>query len=402
MSKEIRLPAPHPLFIPRQKGLGRRVDHPGTAVRCDGEVFEIMTMEKTGGQWVYHLEPWDGLHTPRTCVSWELQSEHVFSAQVRRERVQGGKQQLAWRLRVLLGFLPAGHQRRLEATLGLDPARATFASALAELMVSLVILVLAAISRFGGGISGEQGVYSPWLNPPAWLTVLAACMALESLVRLVLVTADGDPRGSFLLALLDLRFKSAEGGDLNKDDYAHAGNLLVARTPAQKMHWERWGGVNFQGQDYALLDCRRIHTSWLYRLEISQTPFSAVTEDSERAYNVASDRSFVLAPLWGFLPAELQNEAASFGRYHPPAFVLWSIIVNLFFSLPALVVDVFAVSSGHAVLWNYFRGALAAFLLHESLFRLVRYWKGREITGSFLGLLIKPVYYMAVRDGVRL
>jgi len=120
----------------------------------------------------------------------------------------------------------------------------------------------------------------------------------------------------------------------------------------------------------------------------------------ERIRNVASDRSFVLAPLWGFLPPDLQGELSTYGRYIPSSFVKLSIFINLAVSLPALIVDVFAFASGNAGVWNLLRGVFAACLLHETLFRLIKYARSREVTGSFLAILVKPFYYMAFRDVV--
>jgi hypothetical protein len=397
MSKEIRLPEPHPRFTSRRRGKFHRVDHPGTAIRIEGELFEIVHAKQSSGQWAYSLEPWDEQLTPRVCVEWGPQAEKEFLDASRRERIREKKSALAWTFQVLLGFLPEKHQRRLETTLGLDAGRATYLSAWAEFLVSLAFPVMALLGRLGG----EQG--APWLfrmviKLPLWLVVLSGVTLLEGLFRLVWNIASGDPVGSFLLAIVDLKFSRTEREDLNADDYSRPGSFFIARTPVPKKHWERWKGVNFEDKDFALKDVQRIHMSWLYRFEESRAVFPVITPESERSYNVASDRSFVLAPLWGFLPPDLQGKLSSYGRYAPPAFVKLSISINLAISLPALVVDVFAFASGHAALWNLLRGIFAVCLLHETLLRLAKYSRDREVTGSFLAFLVKPVYYMAFKD----
>jgi len=68
MAQELRLPAPHPQLRPRVKGEMRRPDHPGTAVRVGGELFEVMEVGQSGQEWIYRLEPWTGRDTIRVLV----------------------------------------------------------------------------------------------------------------------------------------------------------------------------------------------------------------------------------------------------------------------------------------------------------------------------------------------
>jgi hypothetical protein len=68
MTKEIRLPAPHPRFRPRLEGEGRRPGHPGTAVQIGPDLFEVVSAGRSGGEWVYRLEPWREQDTIRVCL----------------------------------------------------------------------------------------------------------------------------------------------------------------------------------------------------------------------------------------------------------------------------------------------------------------------------------------------
>ena len=70
MTKEIRLPAPHPRFRPRLEGEMRRPSHPGTAVRIGKDLYEVVRAEKSGKEWLYRLEPWTGEDTIRVYVEW--------------------------------------------------------------------------------------------------------------------------------------------------------------------------------------------------------------------------------------------------------------------------------------------------------------------------------------------
>jgi hypothetical protein len=53
---------------------------------------------------------------------------------------------------------------------------------------------------------------------------------------------------------------------------------------------------------------------------------------------------------------------------------------------------------GSKEIWSLVLLAAAVSLLVESVLRLVRLMNNGETTGSFLAFLVKPVYYMAIKD----
>jgi hypothetical protein len=305
-------------------------------------------------------------------------------------------------LQALLGFLPAKHQERLSSSIGLDPGKATFWSALLECAVGLPLAALYVIGKWAGG-GGEAGM-NFLLNLPPWVGIPAALAVLEGVVRLILNLASHDPVGSAPFALLDLRLREPAADDLMADDYTTAGDFFIARTPVPKPWWEEPGGVWWQGEPYKLADHQRIHMSYLYKfarlhLEGAGEGFAVVDPLKERIRNVASDRSFVFSPLWGYLPADLQGKLEALGRYRPLPAVRLSIALNLFLALPIIVADLWAFASGTAGLWNGLRFLFGLVLFHESALRLYHLFKG-AVTGSFLGALVKPLYYMAFREGL--
>ncbi len=408
MSREIRLPAPHPQFVARRPGGQLRADHPGTAVRFNGELFEVTRAAQAGPEWVYTLEPWDDAQTIRTLVEWDPHVERRFVEGARLEKAAGRKGALAWRLQALLGFLPASHQERLNASIGLDPGRATFWSAVLECAAGLPLAVLFVVGRYAGmmGGAGGEGRWEFLLNLPAWLGVLAILAVIEGGLRLVLNLATGDPMGSVPFNLLDLRLKDPAKDDLMSDDYTVAGEFFIARTPVPKPWWETPGGVVWEGEPYRLLECKRIHMSYLYRFGRlhgggdEAAGFAPVDPVRERVRNVASDRAFVLAPLWGYLPPAMQARLETLGRYRPLPFVRLSIGLNLAMAVPIVVADLWAFAIGAAGVWNGLRFLFGLFLLQENLLRLYRLLRDRAVTGSFLAFLVKPVYYMAFREGL--
>ncbi|MBM3293560.1 MAG: hypothetical protein FJY82_03455 [Candidatus Aminicenantes bacterium] len=150
-AREIRLPVPHPRFRAHREGSGRAPTHPGTAVRIGEELFEVVSSLNAGGEWVYRLEPWTGDHTIRVYVEWGAEAERKFLDETRAEKTRGRKTALAGAAQRLLGFLPAKFQERLASSLEFDPVRATFFSAVLEILASLLPAVFFGLQFLGAG-----------------------------------------------------------------------------------------------------------------------------------------------------------------------------------------------------------------------------------------------------------
>jgi len=78
-------------------------------------------------------------------------------------------------------------------------------------------------------------------------------------------------------------------------------------------------------------------------------------------------------------------------------FVKLSIIFDLFMFPSHRVVDVFSVATGTWTGWNLLRGFSASCSAGDAS-APGQVSHDREITGSFLAFLIKPLYYMAFRE----
>ena len=237
MTKEIRLPAPHPRFWPRREGDLRRPAFPGTTVRIGEDLFEIVKAEKSGEEWIYGLEPWTGAETIRVYVEWDEEAERGFAAGLREARVQERKDLLAWASQIFVGFLPARIQDRLNEERGLDPARATFWSAVLETIVASPFAFVFVISLFAGG-TGRLG-----LALPAWAGPLAFVAAVDGVFRLVAVLSTGEPLGSVFLAVLGFRLRSDGPKDVPQDEILPFGDEMTIVSPLPKVWWERAGGV---------------------------------------------------------------------------------------------------------------------------------------------------------------
>jgi len=392
MMKEIRLPAPHPRFRPRLEGGMRRPGHPGTTVRIGEDLYEVVAAEKSGGEWVYRLEPWTGQDTIRVYVEWGEESERDFTASLRDERIREQKNLLAWGAQAFLGFLPAKNQERLHQATGLDPARVTFWSAALETMVASPFALLFVINLVTGGIRGLG------ISIPTWGGVLAFAAMAEGVFRLAAVISTGEPIGSLFFALLGLRLKS-EGPQYDPSDeiLAIEGELNVV-SPVPKVWWERTGGVTYGGESYILAGSGRKKTKFFYRFRKGGEDFPILDPELEKVRNRSSDLSYVFAPLWGFLPSDLQKALEFYGRYRPRPYVIISICFNFLAALAIMGPGLRNVSRGVFEIWSLVLLAAALLLFMESVLRLLRLMKDGQITGSFLAFLVKPVYYRAIRD----
>jgi hypothetical protein len=371
----------------------RRPGHPGTAVRLGEDLYEVVAAEKSDGEWVYRLEPWTGQDTIRVYVEWGEESEREFTAGLRDDRIQEQKNLLAWGAQAFLGFLPAKKQERLYQATGLDPARATFWSAALEIMIASPFAFLFVINMVTG-----EGIRGLGVSIPTWGGVLAFAVMAEGVFRLAAVISTGEPIGSLFLAVLGLRLKS-EGPQYDPSDeiLAIEGELNVVSC-APKVWWERAGGVTYEGEPYILAGSGRKKTKFFYRFRKGGEDFPILDPELEKVRNRSSDLSYVFAPLWGFLPSDLQKALEFYGRYRPRPYVIISICFNFLAALAIMGPGLRNVSRGVFEIWSLVLLAAALLLFMESVLRLLRLMKDGQITGSFLAFLVKPVYYRAIRD----
>ena len=391
MNREIRLPAPHPQFRPRREGEGRSAGYPGTAVRIGEELYEVVSSVNSGGAWVYRLEPWTGNHIIRVFVEWGEEAENDFIAALRKDRIREQKRILAWGTQALLGFLPAKHQERLSHAFELNPVRASFWSAALETAVALPFALIFVISSFAGG-GGRFGGYIP-----TWAGAAAITAAAEGVLRLIIVFSSGDPIGSLLFVLLGLRLKPEARNDVMADEYASAGGVLQVTSPVPKVWWARAGGVVFEGESYVLAESNRAKAAFYYRFHKGGEGFPVLDSVKERDRNIASDRSYVLAPLWGFLPPAMQSALEFYGRYRSRPYVLLSIAFNGLAAAAIMGSGFRNITRGVFELWNLLWFGAGLFLFLESVLRLLRHVKDGEVTGSVLAVFVKPIYYMAIK-----
>ncbi len=356
------------------------------------DFYEVVATEETDGEWVYRLEPWKGQETIRDYIEWGEESERKFLAGLRDDRIQEKKRTLAWSAQAFLGFLPAKNQERLYLGTGVDPARATLWSAVLEVLVAMPFALWFVISLFAGSMSPLGR------SLPTVAGVLALVAAGEGALRLVAVISTGEPIGSLFLALLGLRLRS-EGPQYDPaDEISPIEGALTVVTPVPKAWWERAGGVTYEGEPYVLAGSGRENARFIYRFRRGGEGFPILDPELEKARNKSSDLSYVFAPLWGFLPSDLQKALEFYGRYRPRPNVIISCCINLFLALAIVEPGLRNVSRGVFEIWSLILLAVALALSAESSVRLLRLiWDGKA-TGSFFAFLVKPVYRQFFKD----
>ncbi|MEN6311356.1 MAG: hypothetical protein ABFD80_07445 [Acidobacteriota bacterium] len=392
MTREIRLPAPHPRFRPRLEGGLRRPGHPGTTIRIGEDLFEVVSAERSEGEWAYRLEPWPEQETIRACVAWGEEAERDFIASLRDDRIRRRKDFFAWGAQAFLGFLPAEKQEQLSQTRGLDPTRATLWSAVLETAVALPFAVVFVINLAAGGMAGLGPVIPGWAGAPA--LVLAA----EGIFRLAAVVSTGSPIGSLLLAILGLRLKSDGPRYVPSDEILTTGDAMTVVSPVPKVWWERAGGVTYLGESYIWAGSDREKAKYLYRFRKGGKGFPMLDPELEKVRNRSSDLSYVLAPLWGFLPADFQRALEFYGRYRPRPYVVLSICFNVLAALAMIGPGLRNSALGVFEIGSLLRLAAGLALSIESILRILRLTTEGRISGSFLACLIKPFYRLAIRD----
>lgn len=178
-------------WTPRRPASPGMALHPGTAVRWDDALWEVVSAGEAEGGVRYELEPWDERNAIRVLLPYDETSESDRKADGRDLERRRGLRWLSLLLAPLAGLLPGRAQERLETELGLRGTTLTLASIPAPMAVGTYALLMTLASGFGAGIR----LGGPAVEP---LLPLLACFLPESLLRLGVAMGQGRPIGSVL------------------------------------------------------------------------------------------------------------------------------------------------------------------------------------------------------------
>lgn len=352
-------------------------------MRIGDELYEVVAAERSGSEWLYRLELWRDGEVVRSSVDWGESAARAFAASRLAERDRERRTFFTWLGQAFLGFLPAGAQDRLFQDKGLDPGRATLWSAALETAVGVPLAFLFLVRMFSGGAGGV----------PAWIGLPACLVAGEGLFRLAASLSTGEPMGSLFTAFPGYRRRgSAVPQDLREDVVLEIGADLKIISPVPKVWWERAGGLTYGGRPYILTGWERERDRHVYSFRQGGQDFPALEPAREKARNRASDLSYVLAPLWGFLPPDLQDELESYGRFRARPYIFLSIGFTFLAAVALVGPGVRDLARGGFRIGGAAGLAAALVLFAESALRLRRLLKDGRTPGSLLAVLVKPVY----------
>ena len=167
-------------------------EHPGTAVRWGGEIWEVRELDETkDGRWKYTLAPWDDAFAIRSLVPYDEEAETARAAQRRTEVRNAGIRVVALATAPLSGLLPGRIQELLETECGVRSTLLTGASLPIPLAIGTYALVMTFAGAFGPALVGASpsgGLLSP----------LLVYFFVESLLRLAVLVTQDRPIGSIL------------------------------------------------------------------------------------------------------------------------------------------------------------------------------------------------------------
>lgn len=173
-------------WVARHPEQGLRKPFPGTCVRWDGVLFEVLSSEELPVGIRYRLAPWDETHVIRVIEDYDAASEQARAASRRDAAVRERKRTLSVWLALVAGLLPAEVQDEMESELGIRASRMTIVSTIPLFALGGTCLILLAAAMFGAG--------TPTLGMAA-----GTYFFFESLVRFAIAAATGRPIGSIVL-----------------------------------------------------------------------------------------------------------------------------------------------------------------------------------------------------------
>ncbi|MCL4806317.1 MAG: hypothetical protein KJ062_00755 [Thermoanaerobaculia bacterium] len=179
-------------WTPRKPASPGMALHPGTAVRWEDDLWEVVSAEETADGGVrYELRAWDDRNAIRVLLPYDEASEAEREADGRDLGRRRRQRWLALNLAPHVGLLPGRVQERLETELGLGGTTLTLASIAAPLAFGTYALLMTLASGFGAGVR----IGGPAVEP---LLPLLAYFLPESLLRLAVALGQGRPIGSVL------------------------------------------------------------------------------------------------------------------------------------------------------------------------------------------------------------
>jgi hypothetical protein len=190
-------------------------EYPGTAVRWETELFEVVdAISHPDGSVRYRLEPWPDRHAVRSIRTYDAASEagRPLVAAVQKRNIL--RRRLAILFSPLLGHLPGPVQEHMESAFGAPAIAMTVVSALPLFALGAVSALFSVVAMVGGAFStGTAGLSDSESSIPHLLPFpIAVYLTFESGLRLGAAFLQTRPIGSVPGTLLYAIYRAFRGG----------------------------------------------------------------------------------------------------------------------------------------------------------------------------------------------
>ena len=190
-------------------------EYPGTAVRWETELFEVVeSISHPDGSVRYRLEPWPDRHAVRSIQTYDAASEAALPLVAKSRKRSIHRRRLAILFSPLLGHLPGPVQEHMESEFGAPALAMTIASALPLLALGAFSGLLSFAMMVGAEFSsGDPGLRDALSSIPRLLPFpIAVYLVFESGVRLGAAFLQTRPIGSVPGTLLYAIYSAFGGG----------------------------------------------------------------------------------------------------------------------------------------------------------------------------------------------
>jgi hypothetical protein len=384
-------------WLARSPGDMTHAEHPGTAIRIDGELYEIVTAEGTvepGYELRYGLKQWDSKHAVRKIIPYSPETQSQAAEVHLEEAYRQDLRKRIVRLYFLAGMAPDPLQRKWEMETALSMTVVSAASSLTN------IFVFMALVQFFGRTPGNRVLAS-----------LIEYTGVDSFVRFLWIVLSGKPHGTLILSLPYLLWEAVMRPDKRAAKSESARVSLqadeVIRRPKSAhltirsmLFDDMLAGTKpilFEGAVYQPLhsyeEGQGLKRRWVYEFEQSdaqaQTQYPEYTRPREPGRQKIVEEStrrrdlaHIFATIWGTYPREEQLRLQT--KYQFPANHWTTVTSGLLLAASVLQGWGTFLMGGSNALY-----VCPVYLVFESLYRLYQSKGKGQPAGSVLGLILK-------------
>ena len=203
-------------WLPRRGREHTSSEYPGTAVRWETELFEVVEAHShPDGSVRYRLEIWPDRHAVRSIQTYDAESEAGRPLVTASRKKSIARRRLAILFSPLLGHLPGPVQEQMESEFGAPALAMTYASALPLFALGSVSVLFHFAAAAGSAFSSsESGLRNAANSIPRFLPLpISFYFAIESGFRLGGAFLQGRPIGSVPVTLAYAIYRALGGGE---------------------------------------------------------------------------------------------------------------------------------------------------------------------------------------------